>query len=70
MCSSDLSLRKPGKAPAGLDLPEPYPLAWCHEFEGGRSFYTALGHKKDHYADPLFRRHLLGGIRWAIGAAE
>jgi len=31
-----------------------HPLAWCHEFEGGRSFYTALGHKNEYYNDPLF----------------
>lgn len=42
-----------------------FPLAWCHEFEGARSWYTALGHKKEHYADAQFRRHLLGGILWA-----
>lgn len=65
------SLKKPGKPPAALiDRPEPYPLAWCHEFEGGRSFYTALGHMKEMYADPLFRRHLLGGIRWAARLAD
>ncbi len=66
LAGEQASLAKPGKPPAGLtDLPEPYPLAWCHEFEGGRSFYTALGHLKEHYRDPLFRRHLLEGIRWA-----
>ena len=70
LAGNQKSLKKPGKAPKGIDLPEPYPLAWCHTFEGGRSFYTALGHKKEHYADPLFRQHLIGGIRWAIGAAE
>lgn len=43
------------------------PLAWCHEFEGGRSWYTALGHKKEHYADPNFEKHILGGILWAMG---
>jgi type 1 glutamine amidotransferase len=43
------------------------PLAWYMTFDGGREFYTALGHKKEHYADPIFRKHLLGGIRWAIG---
>jgi type 1 glutamine amidotransferase len=36
-------------------------------FDGGRQFYTALGHKKEHYSDPMFRKHLLGGIRWAMG---
>jgi len=43
-----------------------HPLAWCHEFDGGRAWYTALGHKKEAYADPLFQQHLLGGIRWAM----
>ena len=43
-----------------------HPLAWCHEFEGGRCWFTALGHRKEAYADPLFRRHLLGGIQWAM----
>jgi type 1 glutamine amidotransferase len=65
------SLKRPGKIPATLtDIPEPYPLAWCHRFEGGRSFYTALGHKNEHYDDPMFRRHLRGGLLWAAGLAD
>lgn len=44
-----------------------FPLAWCHEFDGGRAWYTALGHQKEHYSDPLFTKHLLGGILWAMG---
>lgn len=44
-----------------------FPLAWCHEFEGGRVFYTALGHNITHYSDANFLNHLLGGIKWAIG---
>ena len=43
------------------------PLAWYQTFDGGRQFYTALGHKPEHYAHPLFQKHLLGGILWAIG---
>lgn len=43
------------------------PLAWYMTFDGGREFYTALGHRKEHYADPMFRGHLLGGILWAMG---
>lgn len=42
------------------------PLAWCHEFEGGREWYTALGHKKENYSDPQFIQHVLGGILWAM----
>ena len=45
-------------------------LAWCHEFEGGRAWTTTLGHRKEHYADPFFQKHLLGGIRWAMGNAK
>jgi uncharacterized protein len=44
-----------------------FPLAWCHESDGGRRFYTSLGHKTEHYADPTFRQHLLGGIEWVLG---
>ena len=43
-----------------------FPLAWCHEFEGGRQFYTSLGHKEEYYKDPVFLQHLLGGIQWAM----
>ncbi|MDT0266060.1 ThuA domain-containing protein [Streptomyces sp. DSM 44915] len=46
-----------------------HPLVWCHELAGGRSFYTALGHTEESFADPAFRAHLLGGLRWATGAA-
>ena len=44
-----------------------FPLAWCNELDGGRQFYTSLGHKIEHYSDPVFRRHILGGIRWVLG---
>jgi uncharacterized protein len=46
------------------------PLAWCQTFDGGREFYTALGHKKEHYADPLLTKHILGGILWAMGERQ
>lgn len=45
-----------------------HPIAWCHPYDGGRSWYTGGGHTKESYADPLFRQHVLGGIRWAIDA--
>ena len=45
-----------------------YPQAWSRTFGRGRSFYTALGHRDDIWsADPVFRAHVLGGIRWALG---
>jgi type 1 glutamine amidotransferase len=44
-----------------------FPLAWCHIFEGGRVFYTAIGHDIPLYSDPLYIKHLTGGILWALG---
>lgn len=43
------------------------PLAWYQKFDGGREFYTALGHKKEDYANPLLYKQILGGILWAMG---
>jgi type 1 glutamine amidotransferase len=44
-----------------------HPLVWAHEFDGGRAWYTAMGHTSASYTDPLFRQHLWGGILWAAG---
>lgn len=44
-----------------------FPLAWRHEFDGGREWYTALGHKPEYYSDPKLTKHILGGILWAMG---
>jgi type 1 glutamine amidotransferase len=52
--------------PSGEQIGGECPLAWCHEFEGGRSWYTSLGHKKEYYSDPKFIQHVLGGILWAM----
>lgn len=47
-----------------------FPLCWCHEFEGGRQWYTALGHDSAFYEDPLFAAHLRGGILWILSSDE
>ena len=44
-----------------------HPIAWCQRIDGGRSWYTAMGHTAESYAEPLFRLHLLGGIESAAG---
>jgi type 1 glutamine amidotransferase len=44
-----------------------HPMSWYHAYDGGRSFYTELGHTDASYADPLYLKHLLGGIQYAIG---
>jgi type 1 glutamine amidotransferase len=45
-----------------------YALAWTRAAGRGRVFYTALGHRADVWTDARFRQHVLGGIRWALGA--
>lgn len=45
-------------------------LAWCHESEGGRRFYTSLGHKIEHYSDPQYRKHLRGALEWLLAAND
>lgn len=48
-----------------------HPMAWYHEFEGGRVFYTELGHTAESFTgDELYLKHLLGGIRYAIGEGK
>ncbi|MFD6803423.1 ThuA domain-containing protein [Streptomyces cyaneofuscatus] len=47
-----------------------HPIAWCKDYRGGRAFYTGGGHTQESYADSAFRRHLLGGIRWAAEMTE
>jgi glucose/arabinose dehydrogenase len=44
-----------------------HPIAWYHEYDGGRAWYSGLGHTDASYSDPLFRQHLLGGILYAAG---
>ena len=44
-----------------------HPIVWYHSYDGGRAWYTAMGHTAESYAEPLFLDHLLGGIRWAAG---
>lgn len=51
----------------GMKVGDRFPLSWYHQFDGGREFYTALGHKIEYYSDPQFRQHILGGILWAMG---
>ncbi|MGW2932989.1 ThuA domain-containing protein [Streptomyces sp. NPDC001156] len=54
----------------GGTMNDDHPIAWCQDYQGGRAFYTGGGHTRESYADPAFRQHLLGGIRWVIGDVQ
>jgi type 1 glutamine amidotransferase len=45
-----------------------HPIAWCHEYQGVRCFYTSLGHAAEAYAEPAVRAHLRGGIESVLRA--
>lgn len=47
-----------------------HPIVWCHDFDGGRAWYTAGGHTEESYEEPLFQQHVLGGIEYAAGVKK
>jgi len=50
----------------GQDDANPNPVSWVRTFEGGRVFYTAMGHTVESYSDPFFLRHVAGGLNWVL----
>ncbi|WP_328835445.1 ThuA domain-containing protein [Streptomyces europaeiscabiei] len=55
---------------SGGSMGADHPHTWCKTYSGGRSFYTGGGHSQASYAEPAFRGHLLGGIRYAAGRTK
>lgn len=52
-------------AKKGEGMGKSHPIAWAQEYDGGRVFYTGLGHMASTYSDDNFLHHLYGGIYWA-----
>ena len=44
-----------------------HPIAWLHQYEGGRAWYTGGGHTEASFSEPEFLEHILGGIHYAVG---
>ncbi len=40
-----------------------HPMAWFHDYDGGKAFYTSFGHTDETFANPVFLKHLLGGLQ-------
>lgn len=55
------------KSYTGGENGDNHPMAWYHEYEGGRSFYIELGHTDESYSDPAYLGLLLAGIQYAMG---
>jgi len=66
---SDFS--SPDFIPAATPMPNTFgkvfPCVWWNTFDGGRQWFSALGHLKEYYSDPVFVRHYLEGLKWVAG---
>ncbi|MEV5965478.1 ThuA domain-containing protein [Kribbella sp. NPDC051952] len=51
----------------GGNMGPEHPITWCQDYDGGRAWYTGMGHTIESYADPTFKNLLLGGIKTAAG---
>lgn len=54
----------------GSKMGSDHPIMWKHEFEGGRAWYTGMGHTKESFSDPLYLTMLEKGIEWAAGSSK
>ena len=57
-----------GDGSDGVD--DDHPISWCNRFDGGRMFYTAMGHTDGTYSEPGFVSHLLAGFQMTAGTIE
>ena len=47
-----------------------HPISWYRDFDGGRMWYTGLGHTEESYIEPFFIEHVWGGIQYAAGPMQ
>ena len=55
---------------SGGTMGSPHPMSWFHTYDGGRAWYTAMGHTACSYAERPYLHHLVGGIEWAAGVVN
>jgi len=58
------------KSYTGSKMGNDHPIMWYHEFEGGRAWYTGMGHTQESYQDPLYLKMLAEGIEWSCGNSK
>jgi len=52
------------------ELPGYYPVSWCQDYEGGRIWYTNMGHYAENFHQKEFSQHVVDGIEWAGRSGE
>ena len=55
------------KTQGGKAMGKDHPAAWLREHDGGRFFYTELGHDLRSLDTKFGRKHVTEGVRWAAG---
>lgn len=53
------------KTRGGKAMGKDHPIAWINTLNGGRFFYTELGHDVRSLETPFGRQHILEAIKWA-----
>lgn len=66
LASLDESTYTPGTGAMGNE----HPIAWCQDYDGGRSWYTGMGHTDASFTDTKFLGHILGGLQTAAGVVD
>lgn len=46
------------------ELPSYYPMTWAHVYQGGKVWYTNMGHYAENFRQSEFIEHILDGIGW------
>ena len=54
------------KSYEGGNTGDPHPMSWYQEYDGGRVFYTAMGHTNETFDESFFRNHLWGGLKYVL----
>ncbi len=54
----------------GGNMGKNHPAVWYQEFDGGRSFYTSMGHTIETYSEPFFVKQLWEGLNWVMGGTD
>ncbi|MBK7938359.1 MAG: ThuA domain-containing protein [Lewinellaceae bacterium] len=57
------------KSYVGGTMGDDHPMAWYHEFDGGRAFYTNMGHTEETFSEPLVLQHIWAGLQWTMAGA-
>jgi type 1 glutamine amidotransferase len=52
---------------ASLKMGPNHPISWYHDYDGGRAFYTELGHTDESFSEPFVLNHILGALQYTMG---